>query len=149
MAKWIKCSDRMPKNEGCGYECCIVRIKISENNYGNSYDWFINGQWEGNHLRDVTHWMYLKDIPAPETDIDEGIKHDRRTMTKDKITRLRESMNGKRFCSDINNPDTFVRVVNVHSASNGFQVSFNYGELYDVFTAYKKFIKRYPYQLAD
>lgn len=68
---------------------------------------------------------------------------------KDNLTKLRDSMNGKRYCSDINNPNIFVTVVNVHSAANGFQVSFNYGADYNVFVAYRKFLKRYPYEIKE
>lgn len=65
------------------------------------------------------------------------------------IMALRASMNGKRFCSDINNPESFVTVINVHPAGGGHQVSFNYGADHNVFVAYQKFIKRYPHELKD
>lgn len=66
MSNWIKCSDRMPEKEGLGYKCCIVRIKISQHNYRNAYDWFDGEQWENNHVEEVTHWFYLKDIAPPQ-----------------------------------------------------------------------------------
>lgn len=65
------------------------------------------------------------------------------------LVNLREEMNGQRFCSDINNPDTFVTVINVHPCGGGHQVSFNYGSDYNVFTSYTKFMKRYPHQLKE
>lgn len=63
---WIKCSERMPEKNGPVYECCIVRVKINNTNFCNCYDWFDGEQWDNNHVDDVTHWMYLKDISPPE-----------------------------------------------------------------------------------
>lgn len=62
------------------------------------------------------------------------------------LCKLRFDLKNKRFCSDINNPNIFVTVVNVCRASRGFQVVFKRGDD-EVFCGYRKFLKRYPYPL--
>lgn len=54
---------------------------------------------------------------------------------------LRDAMNGQRFCTDINNPHSFVTVVNVCSMGTGFQVVFNRGDSHGLLCGLKKFLK--------
>lgn len=56
-------------------------------------------------------------------------------------------MVGHKYCSDINNPEIFVTVVGVRKRGGGYQVIFNRGMTYNLIAGYKKFMKRYPYEL--
>ncbi len=59
----------------------------------------------------------------------------------------RDAMNGRMYCSDINNPHAFVTVLNVVRASNGFSVLFSAGEGHAVFCGLKRFLKRFPHEV--
>lgn len=57
---------------------------------------------------------------------------------------------GKKFCSDINNPNIFVTAIRICKAANGFQVLFKCGDDgHAVFCGYKKFMKRYSFEIKE
>lgn len=59
-----------------------------------------------------------------------------------------KDLSGKKFYSRPNEPQCYVTVIRICKATNGFQVLFKYGEDgHAVFCGYKKFLKRYPYEV--
>lgn len=69
--------------------------------------------------------------------------------TIEQMFALRDAMNGRMYCSDINNPHSFVTVLNVVRASNGFSVLFSAGEGHAVFCGFKRFLKRFPHEVIS
>lgn len=60
---------------------------------------------------------------------------------------MRESMVGKRFCSDINNPSLFVEVVDVSREGSGFRVSAVTNDGWRFGQGRRSFMRNYPYEL--
>lgn len=58
------------------------------------------------------------------------------------------SLVGRKFYSRPNEPESYVNVLRVCRASNGYQVLFKYGEDgHAVFCGYRKFLKLYKYEV--
>ena len=63
--KWIKCSDRLPKEEfDDGYTFVFVAMKIDEDTWRVDTDYIRNGKWEIHPDSYIVFWMPIPPIPT-------------------------------------------------------------------------------------
>ena len=56
---------------------------------------------------------------------------------------------GKRFCSDINNPEVYVKVLGVNLESNGFRVTAVTSGGRIIGKGRRLFLKHYPHEISE